>query len=396
MFARFWMLSVITILLSSPVATAEPARSDQFGSCGREVRQSGGINVPVGPTYWHGLSECLRSLRNLWLQSRKEPDLANELGAPVPDIIRTFVTDKMDEDRVRFRLEDGSVVSFADAVKADGGAGIHSAMQVNDLGQPYNGMGQSGMAYFLYQLAGLAEDDGDAESSRFYRMLGRASLQTLLDDVDEGGLASRSACHTAAGETCAWYHSITRRDWAADGGGTLNQMLHVVRDMGMMKSDFSRRGWASEPDLTAPITEGLNQLFLGQPYDGAGTSPNLFDFISNARNPAGGIWAWYGFNTRQPSPGQGYFLDDPDKNCSYHAHVLDLVISILEKLDPVRDSALIQAAQTSPALDGFRAAAETAGEGGALPDSVSCSPDMRARLAEDAQIMMGSYAASQP
>lgn len=385
----------VAALLWAANASAEDILPKDLGKCGAGTETFENRTVLQAADAWHGVAGCMRQLRDLW--NRKGGDTLVDL--PDRPALSTLVHDQiiaeMHHPWVRFRLEDGSLATFDDVFDADLTlrAPFQAVMQVNDRGEPYNAMGQTGLAYFLYQMAARSEADGlDADSS-FYRTLARGAVATVTREVKDGGLATYAPCDGAGTDArCAWYHSVTRRDQPAGAGGTLNQMLHAVRDMGMIQDFVARQEWQGEPDLEPAIHAGMAQLFQGKPYAGPGTIPTLADFKSGATDDDGGEWAWYGFNTQQDTFGKGYFLRDATRNCGYHIHVLQLMNGALGRAgqqDDYRD--VVSAARTSETLRSFRLAAEHTLSGSLQPDQVRCgegtSDDIRKVLKSGQNIL---------
>jgi len=388
----FWTRTVCLLVLCAGPVQAAPLDSSQFESCGpltalaQDCPDCEGEVVFAPDGQWHGLAQCSRDIRDAW--ARFGPGQLLDLpGQPrLADLVRDQILSEMSAPDVRFlRAADGRPLSFADSFDADlrPRAALSAVVLINDRGEAYNGMGQTGLAYFLFQFAaqaGKGDYDRAAEDAAFYRLLGRAALAGVLNPVAEGGLTTSTTCALAPDLRCSWYHSVTRRDWSAAAGGTLNQMLHVLRDMAQIDQMAARQGWALDLDLPRAIEAGVNQLFLSGGYQGPGTGPDLADFNSSGRDSrASSAWAYYGYNTLAAAPGRGYFLKNPAKNCSYHAHDVQLLLTILKQ---ARAAGLADraraAASDSAAMAAFVAALAQPDVG---PAEISCSAAVRAKIA---------------
>ncbi|ODN71013.1 hypothetical protein [Methylobrevis pamukkalensis] len=286
--------------------------------------------------YWLQVSQCLRSIRTVWSRGGAEAEItagSKDLGA-VSDLMRTQIRFELGKDNVRITDETGEERKDLIAGLFEPGSASSpvpfSIFVKNDLGQPYNGMGQGGMAQVVFSIAARAEGSSYPESqtdAAAYRAIANAIIRPVLTPVAEGGLASTETCDNGA--SCTWYHSVTRRDRAPDKGATLNQMLHVLRDLGLIADLHEKMGWTPQFDYDGAITAGLKQLFLGTGHKAVGLEPTLEDFESEPG--LGSTWAYYGFSAaRQPGKG-GYFLRNEEKNCNYHFHVLNLMRAILAR-----------------------------------------------------------------
>lgn len=391
------------ILLCAGSVQAKPLASSPFESCGLQMApppdcpECQGEAVFEVEDHWHGLSECSRDLRDAWAHIGATQRLDLPGHPQLASFVRDQILSEMASPDVRFvRASDGRQLSFADSFDADlrPRTALSGVILINDRGEAYNGMGQTGMAYFLLQFAVQAGKGGYREARQdaaFYRFLGQAALAGVLTPVSEGGLTTSTACALAPGLRCNWYHSVTRRDLAGAAGGTLNQMLHVLRDMAQIDQMAQRQGWRLDLDLRGAVEAGLNQLFLSGGYHGPGTGPDLADFNSNGRaSLAPTAWAYYGFNTLDRPPSQGYFLKNLNKNCSYHLHDLQLLLTVLQRArtaDYARaaraaayqdgESAAAFAAFTA-VLDGFDARASR--DPADLPAQIVCSAASRAKI----------------
>lgn len=318
----------LALLLGSP-ANADPIPLSKLSGCGTKMERG----AFVVSDYWHGLIPCLRDLRNAW--SRGGPMAPVDLqGSPaISDLMRTQILDEMGKSHTRLISVSGKPLTFAQAFGPDLAPRqpLDRLILANDRGEPYNGMGQAELGYMLYDIAARAGAGGypqAAQDMAFYRLLGRLSFRTMLTDVTQGGLASWEACDDDPTRDCAWYHSVTRRDAPAEAGATLNQMLHVVRYMDLAFNVLTREGWNEPFDLNAAAGAGLDQLFLTDGYHGRGTMPNFADYLGLEEGD--GAWAYYGFDLRKTKD-PGYFLANPERNCHYHQHVLDLMDQVMEQ-----------------------------------------------------------------
>lgn len=340
-----------------------PAHAQPLDACGpvKQVQQCDAERhcdrVPAYdvPDYWHGLAQCMRGLREVW--SRKGADAPVDMpngqrsASGVAGQVRLQVVREMSSSHVRF-LGPGDPVSrgfsfdAAFGPKGESKRTFDRVLLVNDKGLPYNAMGQSGLAYFLYQMAALAGRGTSEQSTadaRMYRLLARGAIRTVITPVSQGGLATTRSC---GARRCTWYHSVTRRDQTTEMGATLNQDLHAIRDLGLIADTVAKLQWDEGIDFEKAITEGLNQLAFSAGSDGTGAPPNLQDFLAPPVGEAGVRWAYYGFNPMSMKQPRGYFLGKAGKDCNYHLHVLDLLSQILERqqakggLDRYRDELL--------------------------------------------------------
>lgn len=292
------------------------------------------------PDYWHGLAQCMRSLRDIW--SRQGPDASVDLGrsrTSVSALVRSQVTREMATDHVRFLGAGGQPGRrFGEVFDDDGSPrqGFDRVVLLNDRNVPYNAMGQSGLAYFLYQIASLADRGGYPEAktdAKLYRALARGAILTVITPMTGGGLASSRPCGANGELRCTWYHSITRRDQAAESGATLNQDLHAIRDLGQIADLLRKLRWDEGIDFNRSIIEGLNQLAFSEGSRRPGTVPNLADFLAPPTGKARVRWAYYGLNPSAADGQRAYFLGFGGKDCSYHLHVLDLMSQILQRAE---------------------------------------------------------------
>lgn len=297
------------------------------------------------PDYWHGLAQCLRGLRDRW--SRDGPDALVSVGvaggandvANVSTLVRRQVTLAMSARPVRF-VAGGSTLAelhFGDVFDARGTPrrGFDRVVLLNDRGVAYNAMGQSGLSYFLLQMAILADRGGypqAAADTALYRALARGAIATVLTPVSAGGLAASRPCDDDASLRCTWYHSITRRDQPTAAGATLNQHLHAVRDLALIANLLSKQtNWNDNGSyFNRAALEGLNQLIYSHGSVTTGAVPNLADFLSSPTNPNALRWSRYGFNPLEIDPARrAYFLGGGTRDCSYHLHNLDLLREII-------------------------------------------------------------------
>lgn len=352
-----WSIVLTTVGLGSAPLPAKP-----LDGCGEghvvdvcpvsgDCRQAPVFDVP---DYWHGLAQCMRALRNVW--SKQGPQQRVPVAGArveVAKLVRQQVLRELSLDHVGVRDPVTKALRpYAQAANADGELAGDGDLLVlrNDLGQPYNAMGQSGLAYFLYQMAGLAERGGyplAASDAKLYRSLARGAVRTVVTPVEAGGLARSRSCgagHTEA--ACSWYHSITRRDLPTGAGATLNQNLHAIRDLGLIADLARRQQWHEDIDFEAAIAAGLNQLAFSDGARAAGNVPNLQDFLAPPTGDQKVRWAFYGWNTLAPAGKGPYFLGRGSKDCAYHLHVLDLFSQVLQRqqrlggLDRYRDALL--------------------------------------------------------
>jgi hypothetical protein len=250
------------------------------------------------------------------------------------DLVRTQLRQELMESDVEMAAEPPLDKTTLVALIFDPASAAKPALRltkvVNEKRKAFNAMGQTSMAQIVFSLAAQASKGGypRAESdAAAYRLIANSMVRTVLIPIPAGGLASTHPCGPEQ-RPCTWYHSVTRQDRDSDEGATLNQMLHVLRDLGLIHDVHERLGWAPEFDYEAAIDAGLRQLFVDQGHQARDDEPNLADFLSKPRN-ATGSWAFYGFSPSRGSGRGGYFLENANKNCNYHFHVLDLLRAIL-------------------------------------------------------------------
>lgn len=291
--------------------------------------------------YWHGMAQCLRKLRDSWAASGPGAEiLITQAGyrRPVADFARDMVVASLRRKEVRLVARSGpraQQVAFDEAFDTDLKLRkpFDDAFVANDLGTPYNGMGQTDMAYMAFQLGALAAKGGyprSATDEAFYRKVGESALATVLRPVGEGGLASYQTCAGDAAKRCAWFHSITRRDKQVTDGLTLNQNLHVIRDLGLIADIYKSAGWGDSGPFETAMTMGMNQLFQTLPTAASHRPPLLSDFLGPPVGAHGVRWFYYGYGYGSKSKAAGgYFLNEHGKDCNYHVHVIDLLNQII-------------------------------------------------------------------
>jgi len=327
-------------------ADYDPTTVSRSGSCGTVNPATSVYEVD---DYWHGLAQCMRQLRNIWSRGGGANTLhtINRKQIPIQDVVRNQVIAELQKPHVRFYSNNdkknakgvtyGEVVNGELNIRPD----IKRLALINSIGVPYNGMGQSGMAYFLDQFAILSKKAGGETGARdavFYRSLAMLSVNTLLTDTAEGGLATSSKCDSSPELQCTWFHSVTRRDRPSIAGGTLNQHLHVVRDLGLL-ADSTNNSRTDKERLNKAFRAGINQLVFSNGHVLANIPPNLADFVNSPVGADQVHWLYYGLNVNSNKE-RGYFLNQKGKDCGYHMHVLDLLSSILaraEKLNMLPD-----------------------------------------------------------
>ena len=341
------MLALGSLALAAPPAPPACGVARSFERCEDGKRRCERVTAYDVPDYWHGLAQCLRGLRDRW--SRDGPDAPVSLGAAgvadndaqVSTLVRRQVLLAMSASPVRF-VAGGSNGTATEELRLDDvfdarGAprrGFDRVVLRNDRGVAYNAMGQSGLSYFLFQMAVLADRGGYPQAAAdtvLYRALARGAITTVLTPVSAGGLAASRPCDDDASLRCTWYHSITRRDQPTAAGATLNQHLHAVRDLGLIADLLRKQRWNEGTDFNRAIIEGLNQLAFAVGSTRPGAPPNLADFLSPPAGKARVRWAYYGLNPTAADGRRAYFLGVGGKDCSYHLHVLDLLSQILQR-----------------------------------------------------------------
>lgn len=332
---RFLLAAAAPLLALSAACAAMPAAKDGASVTEAEddpdEAQSAQSCGPFDKD-WHFLAGCLRAIRDSWSRSRGEQRLAWARTA------RATVDEALANDRTGFargpRLIDkrSAIEDYLKAGKGGQGASALLIYQKNQLGQPYNGMGQSGMAYYLAQFAQLAARTPGAEAdANYFRSTAEGILQTALAPTGNGGLTSKAPCHADIRRECAWFHSITRRDRPAGFGVTLNQSLHVLRDLGAISDIYDRNGWPKPFDFDSYIAAGLNQLFVERARRTSGDLPTMADYLTPPVGTQRVRWLYYGFNRERPGGAGGYFLGRRGKDCGYQVHVLDLAQQVLKR-----------------------------------------------------------------
>lgn len=311
-------------------------------------------------TNWHFFTNCLRAVRDNWNRAS-----GAAVGNAAGDA-RARVIAAMSLDDVGFRDSRRSLrgaQGFAAFFGSDGGRAAPADLQVawlNDVGQPYNGMGQSGLAYFLFQLAASAQAGGYPRAQQdvaLYRGLAAGIMRTVLLDTRAGGLDTEMPCTTLRGRSCSWYHSVSRRDRPARSGLTLNQDLHVLRDLGMMIDLHRKMGWPVPAGWEDAIGTGLNQVFQPGSRSRMGDLPTFQDYLSEPVGRDNVQWLYYGFNADKPLGSGGYFLNRNGKDCGYQVHVLDLTAQLMERAQRTRTWQPPAGAMTcaSPLAQAYRA-----------------------------------------
>ncbi|MBW0144787.1 hypothetical protein [Sphingomicrobium clamense] len=318
-----------------------PATAQGWSSASSNQARAASCNIAPGSARdtWHFFSGCTRSMRNGWRQRANDPARL----APYAASVRAQIVEAMSRNDVAFIAPGGTRRGSAGLARfeSDLAAGRDSdtrLAEVNRLGEPYSGMGQTGLAYFILQFSRLAEQAsyrGHEDDAALYRALGEAMLRTVVTDGRQGGLATVSNCR-GSGRSCAFFHSVTRKDRPADFGATLNQKLHVLRDLGLISELYRRNGWREPFDMDRAIAEGLNQLFAQGPRQRVGDEPSFADYLAPPVGRDRVQWLYYGYNAER-APGEGgYFLPRAGKNCNYQVHSLGLIARILEDAQKTR------------------------------------------------------------
>jgi hypothetical protein len=341
----FWLYGVVLALSSHAYGGVWPLNTcpEVSAKCDSALCPGGHISISSKDTPWHDLAQCMREIRNLW--SRRSPEYPIAIDdqrntVPLSLLTHKLTRHEMQSSQVRFVVVTNAGNSKLKMTEVFNNQGelikpFDFIVVLNSAGQPYNSMGQSGLAYFLFQLASLAAKGGYASSDRdalFYRTLAKGVIRAVITPVEKGGLASRRSCRIQP-DSCVWFHSITRRDKRTVEGATLNQNLHAVRDIGIIIDLLAREGWDEElgADLEQAFREGIHQLFEQTTYKVPGQLPTLLDFLSPAVRKEIASWIYYGFNPTVHPENAGYFLRKDGKDCHYHIHVLELLAQILER-----------------------------------------------------------------
>ena len=284
---------------------------------------------------FHFTSTCMRKLRDQWNRAGNTP----AAQAAMAKRVRAAVEERIGRRDVAYwgigaRATGGDGLARFERAVASGQAGSAMVAEVNSLGQPWMGMGQTGLAYFMFVFSNLADKGGypgHEADARFYRALGEAMVRPVLTPASQGGLMTRTACRGTGG-SCAWFHSVTREDRPSDFGATLNQDLHVLRDLEMFGRLHRQFGWRPAMDYDGALRDGLDQLFAQAPRQRAGEEPTLADYLTPPQGRRGAQWLYYGFNPDRPAGQGGYFLSNRGKNCQYQVRSLSLVATLLEEV----------------------------------------------------------------
>lgn len=336
--AVLWLVAV----LPTPAAAEAPVDAARCGKAVTVERSCDGPDCRDRPVFavgdaWHGLTQCMRDLRDLWSRRGGDAvvDVAGQGGVPVSELVNAQILKEMRAPRTGFAFvgDEGGTVPFARAFTGlTPNRPLARVSLLSDRDRPYNAMGQTGLAYFLGQMAGLAARDGRAEDANFYRTLAAGSVRTVMAPVGNGGLSTVAPCAGTGGETCRWFHSVTRRDLESPiAGATLNQHLHAVRDLAMI-ADQRRKTGEDTAAIDSAVDQGINQLFLSSGHTQEGAPPNLADFLGPAPSRTGPRWAFYGFNPLSVPPGGGYYLGR-GRDCNYHRHSLTLLGAVLQRAE---------------------------------------------------------------
>jgi hypothetical protein len=307
-----------------------------------------GENCAVDPDIeltgrWQRVGSCIRPYRKRW--KNQGPGALVDTGderRPVSEVIRGVVYRALVQANAGAALEKdpSKYVPVKDVMGEDLAfkSPVRRIAQLNDKGEPYNSMSQTGLARTLFIFSELAEQGGYPEAKNDqdrYVKIAEALVGAVVAPVEQGGLANSGPCEGAPSLTCKWYHSITRDDRETEEGGTLNQNLHAIRDILLVDKAMKKAGLPANPAYAAAVGDGLNQLFVSKGHTAAGRSPNLADFMSN-RSGSGPDWAFYGYNAESAPPAGGYFLKSGAKNCSYHNHVLGLMMTIIDRAEDLK------------------------------------------------------------
>lgn len=335
--ARLLLLAASPLLALSVACAAMPGSNKGVAAAEAEdVSDEDDAGQSCGPfdKDWHFLAGCYRTIRDNWSRAQGEERL--KWARIARDTIDETLADGRTTMASGPRVIDKR--SAIDAyLKAKRGQSVTDDLliyQSNQLGQPYNGMGQSGMAYFLTQFAQLAGRTPGAEAEAdYFRSTAEGILHTVLAPTERGGLTTKWPCRVDAKRDCAWFHSITRRDRPAGFGVTLNQDLHVLRDLGSISDIYKRNGWREPVQFDTYIAAGLNQLFSEQTRRESGDLPTMADYLTRPVGSARVRWLYYGFNRELPGGAGGYFLNRNGKDCGYQVHVLDLTEQVLKRAD---------------------------------------------------------------
>lgn len=263
------------------------------------VRPACIVDPAVPKPNWHDAAQCMRNLRDVWAASAKNPT-ARQTSA---DFARRYV--------------EFAIMQPSQAAPRDGAAAL--LVERNQRGEAFNAMGQGGVAYFLLQFARLAQVGDTSATANWYRELAVRAIEALLNPVESGGFVRRTPC---GDKECAWFHSVTRRDWSGSEGGTLNQDLHAIRDLLLIANGRFALPPELEQRLDATVEAALRQLLAGTDP----STPTLDGYFPPGSRQS---LAFYGARLARQSAPAYYYLGRGTLDCHYHVHATELLFQIM-------------------------------------------------------------------
>lgn len=299
---------------------------------------AGEVEVFALDRTWHWVAQCLRAI----LDRARE----KSADASVDDFLNAQVLYALSRPPVRFyRSGEDARRGLADVLGPDGRpdpSTFDRLVYTNEHGVAHNAMSQGALGGWLLEAARYYSRRDRQELATAYRALGNAAFGVILDDVDDGGLRSRSECSAKPGHFCSWFHAVTDQSRESPrAGGTLNKHLIVVLDL-QAAANATRGMKALAPEATlrdqaetfeAAALEGMYQLAYAEGHRGTGSAPNLFDYIARDESgaPIADSWLFYGLNPEKTRG--GYYLKvRADKNCHYHIFDMRLLHRIFRSV----------------------------------------------------------------
>lgn len=298
---------------------------------------------------WHNsmacLSDLLSSLNGSVQNKRSNQEILAKLilGQTAVELNRSAVSFYLSGNPERLK--------FSQVAKFDSTGGLSLRLSKfdhisfdNEDGVPYNSMSQLDFAKWLFAVHLSIMSSGQEHPlyrySDLFFNLGKAVVVVVTDDEKEGGLAVTHTCIDGT-RKCTIYRSITKRSKGNNQGVTLNQMLHVIRDLGSIGSQLLKAKYQSNEagyraerlgeNLLKASEQGFLQI-LQSDLDSKDVGPKLGDYLprDSQGKLVSGSWLYYGYQLSGQRP---YFLGKTKGhlNCHYHLHVLELLAQLIEK-----------------------------------------------------------------
>lgn len=286
---------------------------------------------------WHRANPCLEDLA--------ASAVAQDISAPIQEFLYQQMLYVLSRPEVRLYKEGETnkmyvLKDIIDENERIDLSKVERIVRLNNLGVAYDAMGAADLTMFglstHYKL--LKKGGTDEYRLKFYKTIGIAAMELVLDRIKSGGLRSGGACDLKSSYTCAWFHSKTSKDSPARNGGTLNKHLQVARDLGraadLMENIDGFNGTNIHQGLINKFNKyavaGVNQLVYSSGHlVKKGAPPNFFDFVRVKANGKAvqNSWLLYSYT---PTDASGYFLKDSAKNCGYHIRDITLLYSIFK------------------------------------------------------------------